>query len=63
MIITDPAAIQRFRLITIRRGLELEIKTGMRHSRNLTFLAAKQVTGEKTRKKALAAIKVLLGED
>lgn len=60
--ITDPKKIRLFRLCTIRRGLELEIKTPLRHSRNHIFLAAKQLTGEKTRKKALVKIKRMIEE-
>lgn len=32
--LSDPAAIQHFRRLTILKGLELEVKTGMRHSQN-----------------------------
>jgi hypothetical protein len=62
-IADTPEQIQRFRLCVIRRGLELEIKTGMRHSHNATLRAAQQLTGAKTRKKCLAKIKELLHED
>lgn len=63
MIVADtPEKIRRFRLLTIRSGLKLEIKTGMRHSRNLVFLAAKQETGEKTREKCLVALNKMLDE-
>lgn len=56
MIITGKENINKFRLLTIRSGLRLEIKTGMRHSRNLVFNAAKQITGKKTRKACLEEI-------
>lgn len=53
----DPKQIEIFRLKTIAKGLEIEIKTGMRHSRNSTFNAAKAITGKKTRAACLDAIK------
>jgi hypothetical protein len=61
-VIDTPDAIQHFRLCVIRRGLELEINTPLRHSRNSIFNAAKQITGEKTRKKCLVKLKEILGE-
>jgi hypothetical protein len=60
MIILDtPDQIQVARLLTIRSGLKLELK-GLRHSRNMIFLAAKQITGQKTRQKCLAEINKIL---
>lgn len=59
-IIDTPDKIATARLLIIRSGLKLEIKTGMRHSRNMTFNAAKQITGEKTRQKCLDAINKML---
>lgn len=48
-IITDPSLIELFRLKTIRAGLLIEIRTPMRHSRNAVYLAAKTITGKRTR--------------
>jgi hypothetical protein len=58
-MISTPEDIHRFRLVTIRAGLRLEL-LGMRHSSNSIFKAAKQVTGEKTRAKCLVALDALL---
>ena len=61
MTILDTAEqIKIARLCIIRSGLKLEIKTGLRHSRNLTFNAAKQITGKQTRIKCLDEINKLL---
>lgn len=49
LILSGQQHIELFRLKTIRRGLRLEIETGMRHSRNSVFTAAKGMTGKKTR--------------
>lgn len=56
MTLDTPEAIRMYRLITIRKGLEMEIQTGMRHSRNMILNAAKAETGKKTRKACLDAI-------
>jgi hypothetical protein len=54
--ITDARKIEYLRIATIASGLKLEIKTGMRHSSNATFEAAKKLTGAKTRLKAYEAV-------
>jgi hypothetical protein len=59
--IDTPEKIQTARLLIIRSGLKLELK-GLRHSRNATFNAAKQITGEKTRQKCLDSINKMLAE-
>jgi hypothetical protein len=59
MELTNAEDIQRYRLKVIESGLKLELK-GIRHSTNAVFLAAKQLTGEKTRKKCLEAIQKML---
>lgn len=60
IVLDTPEQIHRARLLVIRSGLKLEIKTGMRHSRNMTFNAAKQITGKKTREKCLEEIEKML---
>jgi hypothetical protein len=60
MILTNPDDIQKYRLKVIASGLNLEIKTGMRHSRNATLKAAQAITGKKTRVACLAEIQKLL---
>ena len=59
-VIDTPDKIATARLLIIRSGLKLEIKTDMRHSRNMVFNAAKQITGEKTRQKCLDSINKML---
>jgi hypothetical protein len=61
-VITGAANIELVRLAAIRRGLELELNTPLRHSRNMVFNAAKQVTGKKTRKACHTAIVKLIAE-
>lgn len=56
-----PKQIEMFRLLTIRSGLKLEL-LGMRHSRNMIFNAAKQITGKKTRIACLAMIEEKIKE-
>jgi anion-transporting ArsA/GET3 family ATPase len=63
IVIDTPKNIHVARMLIIRSGLKLEIKTGMRHSRNLTFNAAQQITGQKTRKKCLDSINKMLAEE
>jgi hypothetical protein len=55
--------IQLFRLKTIASALKLEIKTGMRHSTNAPFKAAKQITGMKTRQSCLSAIESIIEKE
>lgn len=59
-ILDTPDKIATARLLIIRSGLKLEIKTGMRHSRNMTLKAAQQITGQKTRQKCLDSINKML---
>ena len=59
-IIDAPDKIATARLLIVRSGLKLEIKTGLRHSRNLTFKAAQQITGQKTRQKCLDELNKML---
>ena len=59
-IFDTPDKIQAARLLIIRSGLKLEIKTDMRSSRNMVFKAAKQITGQKTRQKCLDEINKML---
>ena len=61
-ILDTPEKIAVGRMLIVRSGLRLEIKTGMRHSRNLTFNAAKQITGAKTRKACLDKLNKMLAE-
>ena len=49
-------------LLTIRSGLKFEIKTGMSMNRNL-FSAAKQITGQRTRKRCLEVIEEIIKEN
>lgn len=58
--IDTPDKIATARLLIIRSGLKLEIKTDMRHSRNMIFNAAKQITGKQTRLKCLDEINKML---
>lgn len=55
-VIDKPDMIELARLLVIEKGLILEIKTPLRHSTNAVFLAAKKLTGKKTRVTALRAI-------
>jgi hypothetical protein len=59
-MLTNPADIETYRLKVIASGLKLEI-AGMRSSRNQVFLAAKQITGKKTREACLEAINKIIG--
>jgi len=59
MIADTKEKIEMMRLLTIRSGLKLEL-LGMRHSKNSVFQAAKQLTGKKTRREALAALEDLI---
>ena len=61
-VITDPAGIRAYRLLAIKKGLEMELKHGLRHSRNLAWIAAKAETGAKTKRQALALIEKKLAE-
>lgn len=58
-ILETPEQIQAYRLRSIIVLLRLEIKTGMRHSRNAPLKAAQQITGKKTRKACLEALEKL----
>ena len=61
MIVLDaPEQIHMARLLTIRSGLKLEIKTGMRSTGNRVLRAAQQTTGKTTRKACLAAIEKMI---
>ena len=51
--------IQMYRLLAIKHGLKLEL-LGIRHSRNLVFKAAKQITGKKTRIACLTIIEEMI---
>lgn len=54
-VIDTPQGIEMYRLLAIRSGLKLEL-LGLRHSRNMIFKAAKQITGKKTRIACLTII-------
>jgi hypothetical protein len=56
-------SIELFRLKSIRSALKLEIKTGMRHSTNGPFKAAKHITGKKTRQSCLEAIEAIIEKE
>ena len=58
-VIDTPEGINMFRLLAIKNGLKLELM-GIRHSRNMVFNAAKQVTGKKTRVACLAVIEEMI---
>jgi len=58
--LNTPDQIQMYRLLTIRSGLKMEIETGMRHSRGMIFAAAKQVTGQRTRKRCLEVLNEII---
>ena len=60
-MLTNVDDIEKYRLKVIASGLKLEINTGMRSSRNQVFLAAKRITGKKTREACLEAINKLIG--
>lgn len=60
LILNDKQHIELFRLKTIRRALKLEIETGMRHSTNAVFRAAKGMTGQKTRANCYRAINEMI---
>jgi len=62
IVIDSPKNIHVARMLIIRSGLKLELKTAMRHSRNMTFNAAKQITGQKSRQKCLEVINKMLAE-
>jgi hypothetical protein len=51
-----PEAIQTYRIRVLISALRLEIKTGLRHSRNAPLKAAQSITGKKTRAACLAAL-------
>jgi hypothetical protein len=59
-IISNQEDINLYKLMTIASALKLEIKTGMRHSTNAPFKAAKQITGMKTRQSCLSEIQSLI---
>jgi hypothetical protein len=65
-VITGAANINMFRLLTIKAGLALEVKTGMGHSRNLNVLAARQsleaegIKPKRTKQALLAQIEMLI---
>lgn len=50
--IIEGADIERFQLIRMRKALELEMRTGMKHSRGSVLAAAQQQFGIKSRTKA-----------
>jgi len=52
--------VDMYRLKVIMSGLRLEIKTGMSHSRNAVFKAAKEITGQKTRQKCLEVLEKMV---
>ena len=66
-MLTAPAAIEHFRRLTIIRGLELEIKTGLHHSQNGPTKAAQAMltaAGEpapRTKKALLKAFRKFTG--
>jgi len=62
MMIDTPEKIQEFRLRTIIKGLEIEIKTGMHHSRvSLLKIAQTQYkVSARTKKGALKELKEML---
>lgn len=62
-ILDTPNQINMFRLLAIRSGLKLEIETGLRHSRNMIFNAAKQITHQRTRKRCLEVINQIIKEN
>ncbi len=62
IICDTPESIKMYRLLAIRSCLKLELSTGMRHSRNMAFNAAKQITGKKTRIDCLNAIQKIIDE-
>lgn len=41
----------------------MEINTGLRHSHNMIFNAAKQITGQRTRKRCLEVIEEIIKEN
>jgi hypothetical protein len=57
-----PDAVNLFRLVVIRRALDLELRTGMRASRHSALAAANQALGTnyRTKQKALDHIAGLL---
>ena len=65
--LTDPESIEMFRLVTIRRYLQMEVDTGMRMRGNMALRGAKQAleqygyTPKRNRKDVLAQMNVLLG--
>jgi hypothetical protein len=59
-LLTTPQEIAFYRLLAIRSGLKLEIKTGLRHSSNGVFKSAKSITGMKTREKCLIALNEII---
>ena len=59
----DGAHIELFRLLTMRSGLNLEIKTGMKLSRGRTCYAlAKDLGFRGSREKVLAQLEAYIGE-
>ena len=64
--LTDPDDIEMFRLVTIRRYLQLEVDTGMRMRGNLALRRAKEALEmygcepKRNRKGVLAQMNVLL---
>lgn len=56
--ITDPAAIEAFRLSTIIRSLEFEVRTGMKMTRISALKAAQRDYGIKSRTKAGAIVEL-----
>jgi len=61
-IITDPKKIKLMQYKTIAAGLKIEINTPLRHSHNAVFKRAKQITGERGRKKCFAKLIDLITE-
>jgi hypothetical protein len=51
-IIEGAENIERFQLIRMRKALELEMRTGMKHSRGSVLAAAQRQFGIKSRTKA-----------
>ena len=58
-----PESINMFRLLAMKNALKLEIKTGMRMRGNGWFNAAKQITGQRTRKRCLEVIEEIIKEN
>jgi hypothetical protein len=66
IVAEGPEGVALYRLLTIRRGLKLEIETGMKLSRGISTLAILQregITAKRTKKGALADLEAYLAEN